>query len=125
MPYNRLGDLNTLTLSDKVKCDNPCCILTMDNIVTLMDNFTIENTEANELLATLPSSMRPTYDIILPAYLDDNLVKLTISSMGKISISIEVVTGTLHLNGISFNVCDTYYNNDLGNNYNQGTTDYA
>ena len=39
MPYNKLGDLQTLTLSDDVQCDNPCCILTLDCIVQIMGNM--------------------------------------------------------------------------------------
>lgn len=122
MPYNKLGDLQTLTLSNDVQCDNPCCILTLDCTVQLMGNMHLNGYEANTAIATLPTSMRPLDEICLPAYLDTAIKQLIITPEGEIRLGEDVVAGLLYTNGVSFNVCDRYYNSDIGNNFPQGTS---
>ena len=122
MPYNKLGDLQTLTLSDDVRCDNPCCILTLDCIVQLMGNMQLNAHTADTAIATLPASMRPLDDIRLPVYLDTSLKQLTITPEGELKLGGDAVTGMLYTNGLSFNVGDRYYNADIGNNFPQGTS---
>ena len=122
MPYNKLGDLQTLTLSNDVQCDNPCCILTLDCTVQLMGNMHLNGYEANTAIATLPTSMRPIDEICLSAYLDTALKQLIVTPEGEIKLGEDVVTGMLYTNGMSFNVCDRYYNTDIGNNFPQGTS---
>lgn len=123
MPYTRLGDLDSLVLNNKATCDNPCCILTMNNEVILMGNIYLNDYTAGEVVATLPESMRPNEDIFFSAYLDMDLIRVNVNSKGEIIIY-QDATGGLYLNGIEFNVNDKYYNSDLGNNYKQGTTGY-
>lgn len=124
MPYNRLGDLQTLTLGTSATCDNPCCVLTLDDVVELMGNISLNGYSSGEALATLPSSMRPVHDIIVPVCLDNSelaLVPLRVAPNGEMSLDSSVDTGTLYLNGVTFNVCDQYYNSTIGNNFSQGT----
>lgn len=122
MPYSKLGDLQTLTLSNDVQCDNPCCILTLDCIVQLMGNMHLNRYEANTAIATLPTSMRPLDEICLPVYLDTEVKQLIVTTDGEIKIAEDVVAGLLYTNGLSFNVCDRYYNSEIGNNFPQGTS---
>lgn len=122
MPYNKLGDLQTLTLSDDVQCDNPCCTLTLDCTVQLMGNMHLNGYEANTAIATLPTSMRPIDEICLPAYLDTSLKQLIVTPEGEIKLGEDVIAGLLYTNGMSFNVCDRYYNADIGNNFPQGSS---
>ena len=122
MPYNKLGNLQTLTLSNNVECDNPCCILTLDCIVQLMGNMHLNGYEANTPLATLPTSMRPIDEICIPVYLDTAVKQLIITPEGTLKLSEDVVAGMLYTNGLSFNVCGRYYNSDIGNNFPQGTS---
>lgn len=122
MPYNRLGDLQALTLSDGVRCDNPCCILTLDCTVQLMGNMHLSGYGADTAIATLPASMRPLGEIRLPAYLDTSLKRLTVTPEGEIRLGEDVAAGTLYTDGMSFNVCGRYYNPDIGNNFPQGTS---
>lgn len=122
MPYNKLGDLQTLTLSDDIRCDNPCCILTLDCTVQLMGNMHLNGYEADTAIATLPVSMRPLDEICLPVYLDTAIRQLTVTPEGEIRLGEDVVAGLLYTNGVSFNVCDRYYNSDIGNNFPQGTS---
>lgn len=122
MPYDKLGDLQTLTLADNVQCDNPCCILTLDCTVDLMGNMHLNGYEANTPLATLPTSMRPIDEICIPVYLDTAIKQLIITPEGELKLGEDVVAGMLYTNGLSFNVCDRYYNTDIGNNFPQGTS---
>ena len=122
MPYTQLADLQTLTLSNNVQCDNPCCILTLNCNVTLMGNMTLDSYIGYAALATLPESMRPIHDIAIPVYLGTTLVKLIINSDGELSIPASGTGDILYLNGVTFNVCDRYYNNAIGNNFSQGTS---
>lgn len=122
MPYNKLGDLQTLTLSNDVQCDNPCCILTLDCTVQLMGNMHLNGYEANTAIATLPTSMRPLDEVRLPVYLDTSIKQLTVTPEGEIRLDEDVVAGLLHTNGVSFNICGRYYNSDIGNNFPQGTS---
>ena len=122
MPYNNLGDLQSLTLADGVECDNPCCILTLDCIVELMGNMTIQGYTANTAIATLPESMCPVEDTSIPVYLDSSLVRLNINNNGELKVNANIDSGTLFTNGLSFNVCGRYYNSTIGNNFSQGTS---
>lgn len=122
MPYNILGDLQTLTLSPSAECDNPCCILTINNDVMLMGNISLTNYQAGTMLATLPESMRPMDNVMIPAFLNDTLVRVTLNPDGELSIAQDIDGETLYLNGVSFNVCDRYYNSSIGNNFSQGTS---
>ena len=122
MPYNKLGDLQTLTLADNVQCDNSCCILTLDCTVQLIGNMHLNGYEANTPLATLPTSMRPIDEICIPVYLDTAIKQLIITPEGELKLGEDVVAGMLYTNGLSFNVCDRYYNTDIGNNFPQGTS---
>ena len=122
MPYNKLGDLQTLTLSDDVRCDNPCCILTLDCTVHLMGNMRLSGYVADTAIATLPASMRPLDEIRLPVYLDSAVKRLIVTPGGEIRLGEDVPAGLLYTDGVSFNVCGRYYNSDIGNNFPQGTS---
>ena len=122
MPYNILGDLQTLTLSPSAECDNPCCILTINNDVMLMGNISLTNYQSGAMFATLPESMRPADNVMIPAFLGENLVRVTLNPDGELSIAQDADGETLYMNGVSFNVCDRYYNSSIGNNFSQGTS---
>ena len=122
MPYNILGDLQTLTLSPSAECDNPCCILTINNDVMLMGNISLTNYQSGAMFATLPESMRPADNVMIPAFLGEALVRVTLNPDGELSIAQDANGETLYMNGVSFNVCDRYYNSSIGNNFSQGTS---
>lgn len=122
MPYNILGDLQTLTLSPSAECDNPCCILTINNDVMLMGNISLTNYQSGAMFATLPESMRPTDNVMIPAFLGETMVRVSLNPDGELSIARDVDWETLYMNGVSFNVCDRYYNSSIGNNFSQGTS---
>ena len=122
MPYNILGNMGTLELSSSATTTNACCILTLDNIVTLMGNITLENYTAGETFATLADQMFPSDIVKKLICVNDDVVSLTIDTDGNMSISNSYASATAYLNGVCFNVCDTYYNAEIGNNFLQGTS---
>lgn len=121
MPYAILGDLQTLTLEATATMQNACVILTLNNDVILMDNVTLDGYVSGSTFATLPESMRPMSEVRVPVFLDDAPTALTVKTDGTMSIPTDA-TGTLYLNGVTFNVCGTYYNSAIGNNFSQGTS---
>lgn len=122
MPYNILGNIGTLVLGSNANTSNACCILTLDNIVTLMGNISLTDYTAGETIATLADQMLPSSEIRTPVCVDDDVVILTIDTDGNLSLGYSYSGATLYLNGVCFNVCDTYYNDTIGNNFLQGTS---
>lgn len=127
MPYAILGDLQTLELGAGVSMENACCILTLDCTVQLMGNATLAGYVTDSVMATLPESMAPAHDVYVGAWLraaDGNMsiVPLHVNGSGELSVHTDVANGTLYLNGVEFNVCDQYYNAEIGNNFSQGTS---
>lgn len=121
MPYAILGDLQTLALESTATMPNACVILTLNNDVILMDNVTLYGYTSGSTFATLPESMRPMSEVRIPIYLDDTVTTLMVKTDGTMSVPTDA-TGTLYLNGVTFNVCGTYYNATIGNNFSQGTS---
>lgn len=121
MPYAILGDLQTLALDASATMPNACVILTLNNDVILMDNVALDGYVSGSTFATLPESMRPLNEVRVPVLLDDAQTALVIKTDGTMSIPKDA-TGTLYLNGVTFNVCGTYYNTAIGNNFSQGTS---
>ena len=126
MPYNILGDLQLLTLADNVTCANPCCILTINDTVQLMADAVLTGYASGSPVATLPESMSPLAGTTVPVCLTEadgvSVVPLSISTGGVLSLTRDVESGTVHLNGLEFNCCDRYYNDEIGNNFPQGTS---
>ena len=121
MPYTILGDLQTLTLESTATMPNACVILTLNNDVILMDNVALDGYVSGSTFATLPESMRPMSEVRVPVFLDDTVTALMVKTDGTMGITTDA-TGTLYLNGVTFNICGTYYNAAIGNNFSQGTS---
>lgn len=122
MPYTTLGDIQTLLMANNAQSDNQCCILTLDCTVNIMGNIYLEKYVQDDVIATLPQSMRPIQDIFIPVLLDNQIVTMHVNLSGEISINSSTPSGTLYMNGVFFNVCGTYYNDEIGNNFSQGTS---
>lgn len=121
MPYTKLGDLQLLTLSSTAETDNKCTVMSLNNSVSFMGNITLTGYAANTAFATLAESMRPTSDVVIPVYIEDELTKMTISADGTMKLAIDA-DGILYLNGIVFSANSRYYNAEIGNNFPQGSS---
>lgn len=126
MAYNILADLQELNLESTATCDNKCIILTTNNTVQIMGNIVLNGYEALGTVASLPESMTPIEEQIVTVYLllTDTVmpVPMVIGTDGTLKIGIGVPSGTLYTSGIEFNVCNRYYNSEIGNNFPQGTS---
>ena len=121
MPYTKLGDLQLLTLSSNATTYNKCTVMSLNNSVSFMGNIELTGYAAYTAFATLAESMRPTSDVAIPVYIEDELTKMTISSNGEMSLAIDA-DGILYLNGIVFSANSRYYNAEIGNNFPQGSS---
>lgn len=123
MPYNKLGGMTNIHTADNVTSDNTCIILTMDNIVEIMGSLHLYNYEANTTLFTVPTTYAPMNDIHIPVISSiPNVHTLTIASTGEISVNESFVNNILYTNGLCYNICDKYYNEQIGNNQPQYTS---
>ena len=75
MPYTILGDLQTLKLNSNISMDNPCCILTLNCEVLIMDNITVKEITSGSTLFTLPESMTPLKSIHIPVVVGSSETK--------------------------------------------------
>lgn len=128
MPYTTLGDLQTISLNSNFDMDNPCIILSLNCGVNILDNINvIGNYTANARIFTLPTTMDTYTQTYLPVCVkkDDDIIVsyLSISSVGVVSMPINLSTGDIiYTNGLIFNCLNHYYNETLGNNFPQGTS---
>lgn len=132
MPYANIGDMGSLVLADNASCENNCVILTLDDIVELMGNITVEDYSPTEAFAQLPEKMRPMQEVFVACCIPNDIGRIKVDTEGKMYFSTNhleedssLVSTVLYTNGMVFNVCDTYYNEEIGNNYAQGTTPYG
>lgn len=113
--------------AENVTIDNECVILTLDNIVVLMGSAVVSGELVNNVFAVMPERIRPTHEIFLPICVNsDNMNSIRIMKIdadGNMSVDGEsLASGSIYLNGLTFNVNDTWYNAEIGNNWPQGTS---
>lgn len=133
MPYTILGDIGELQLvsqyaswrSTTTEPANPCVILTLTNDVIICGNIVIRaGYSANTVFAVLPESMRPAQTLRVPIYDSaNNACFLLVSPNGNITLNrSESSIAVIFTSGITFNVSSRYYNPEIGNIYNNGTS---
>lgn len=122
MAYNILGAMGTLEMGEAAITDNACCIATLDNIVMLMGSVYLIGYTAGNTICTLPEEMRPRFGTRVPVCLNMDIVPLVVTASGELFIESDSEMGVLFLNGVVFNVCDSFYNDEIGNNFPQGTS---
>lgn len=125
MPYSILGAIDQLEMLNGAICDNPCVILTLDNILMFCDNVTLPDSwDTTQAFAEIPiefgvlgnrslSVVTETADGAKCSILriDDNLVYID-------------TPGTLvHTNSICVSFSGDWYTNELDNNKSQGTSE--
>lgn len=128
MPYGRIGKMFTLEpYSDAIEIDNPCLIMTLDNVLLFQCEVTVTDSAAT--LFTLPEEARPLNNIAVPVCVNEQSVSgvlsvnpLVIMTTGEVIASTETGSDyTVFLNGVCVNLANTYFNSEIGNDYLQGT----
>lgn len=127
MPYNILGKIGQLTMFNGCTCENPCVILTMDNILQFCDNIQLpENFDTSKTIAALPKDFLPVNTSYVPITCDNNgsgagLGMLGIRSTGEIVVLL-TKNKRLFTRGVTVSFAGNYYTNEIGNNKAQGTS---
>lgn len=132
MAYNKIAGMAQVTLGDSVTGDNPWVLLTMDNEVVFLGDFALTGTFKHDAtLLTLPEGYRPKSAMYIPCVFKVNTTSLSlytstleINSDGTIkpSVAIKSAGDTLMLRNKTFNISDAFYNSEIGNLTESGTS---
>lgn len=127
MPYGVIGGVGVMALGEGVTMDNPCNILSLNNVIYLCDDMVLKNYTRTKTLATLSNEIfYPKKLAIVPCFLEHDgnveLVGLYLNSLGQFYLSIDVADGILHTNGLCLNVNSRYYTPEIGNIYDNNTS---
>lgn len=102
-----------LTMADGQTNSNETVMLSCVNDVQFLGNVTLSGYLLGEPFATLPEGCRPKSIVVFMAYLVtngiDHIVPVQCSSSGWMSLAEDVESGTLYLNGLSFQISDCWY----------------
>lgn len=134
MPYTKIGGMAEVTVGEKVACDCPWVILTMDNELIFLGDFTVsDNTEANMMLFTLPKGYRPKKDMLMQigclkteTSTDVGMATVKFGADGKVITTSKPISATASylLRNRSVCIADAFYNAELGNLTTVKTSDW-
>lgn len=127
MPYGVIGGIGVMTPGTGVTMENPCNILSLNNVIYLCDDMQLKNYTAKSPLATLSEEdFFPSKEAIIPCFLEQGgtieLVALHLDMTGQFYLDEDVADGTLHTNGLCLNVNSRYYTPEIGNIYNDSSS---
>lgn len=132
MAYNKIAGMSQVTLGENVTGDNLWVLLTMDNEVVFLGDFCITGTfKQAATLLTLPEGYRPKSTMYIPCIFKVNTTSLSlytstlvINSDGTIkpAVTIKSAGDTLQLRNKTFNISDAFYNSEIGNLTESGTS---
>ena len=125
MAYNTLAGIGTVITSNQT--DNPCNILTMDNIIMLCGDVGLTDYTADDVILTLSyPSMRPSSDIVFPVCVSEvstvRTAPCTLHTDGTITLPFSYTSAIVHFNGLCLHVNDSYYTPSIGNIYDNGSS---
>ena len=102
-----------MEMADGQTSSNETVMLSCVNDVQFLGNVTLSGYLLGEPFATLPEECRPKSIVVFMAYLvttgTDHIVPVQCSSSGWMSLAEDVESGTLYLNGLSFQISDCWY----------------
>lgn len=123
MAYSILSAIGQMEMTNNATCENPCVILTGDNIFVFCDDIELPQPSTQETfneLGLLPVDFLPFPEISIPVIVNTNSIAiLSINTSGVVSCT---AYGTIHTRGIAINCNSEWYTNELGNNLAQGTS---
>lgn len=124
MPYSILGAIDQMEMLNGATCDNPCIILTLDNILMFCDSVELPvGFDASQAFAEIPIEFEPELGVIgnriVPVVINSNLGILRIEDNLLYASS----AGTVHLESVCVSYTGDWYTEELGNNKAQGTSE--
>ena len=119
MSFTNLAYITNATLADNVTMNNTCIILTLDNVVEILDNIQTTNYVANQPLISTPEEVSPDQDLCFNVVVYDGEYKtdkLFIGSNGKYYLANSYSSVVVYTNGFIFNIANKFYNAENGTN---------
>lgn len=134
MPYAKIGGMAQVTLAENIECDCPWVILTMDNALVFLGDFTVTTaTSGTTLLCTLPEGYRPKNDMYVQCVVKENKTSLTLyttsvalSSDGQLKTTVATMAkgDSYQFHNKEISIMDKFYNPDIGNLTTSKTSDW-
>ena len=134
MPYGKIGGMTQVTLAENVQCDCPWVILTMNNDIVFLGDFTFTGTPSGAtLLCTLPEGYRPRNDMYVQCVVKKNKTSLSLyttsvalSSDGQLKTTVAPMAkgDSYQFHNKEISIMDKFYNNDIGNLTTSKTSDW-
>jgi hypothetical protein len=120
MGFNNLAYITNATVYDNVMMDNTCIILTMDNVLEILDDIHADSYTAEQPLINIPEELRPTQWLSFPVSIYDGEYK-TDSLIFALNGNLYLPTSynkpiIIKTSGICFNLSNKYYNEENGTN---------
>lgn len=124
MPYSILGAIDQMEMLNGVTCDNPCVILTLDNILMFCGNAEIPaGFDVSQPFAEIPMEFEPELGVIgtrhVPVVIGDSVGILRIED----NLLYANMPGVVHLDSVCVSYSGDWYTEELGNNKAQGTSE--
>lgn len=129
MAYGLIASIGEMIAADGVTFDNgnPCAFMDLNNVIYFCDDITVNGIQTGVTILTLPDeTMFPNIETVIHVPTETvsgnmSMSFLTVDTSGHIKILGNPAT-TYHLAGYSFHINGRYYNPEIGNIYNNGSS---
>lgn len=102
-----------LTMFTNQTTDNTAIMLSCTNDVQFLGNVVLSGYLLGDPFATVAEECRPNKAVIIPVVLstetETTVITMQCDIYGQLSLDIDVDSGVLHLNGVSFHISDCWY----------------
>lgn len=125
MPYSILGAIDQMEMLNGATCENPCVILTLENVLMFCDDIVMpENWNVTDYLAEIPIEFGVLGNREIPVAVETASGKdLAVLSINDNNIYISIPCSKIYTSSICVSYSGDWYTNEIGNNKSQGTSD--
>lgn len=125
MPYSILGAIDQMEMLNGATCENPCIILTLENVLMFCDDIVMpENWNVTDYLAEIPIEFGVLGNREIPVAVETASGKdLAVLSINDNNIYISIPCSKIYTSSICVSYSGDWYTNEIGNNKSQGTSD--
>lgn len=125
MPYSILGAIDQMEMLNGATCENPCVILTLENVLMFCDDIVIpDNWAVTDYLAEIPIPFGVLGNREVPVVVDTADGKeCAVLSINDNNLYISVPCSKIYTSSICVSYSGDWYTNEIGNNKSQGTSD--
>lgn len=125
MPYSILGAIDQMEMLNGATCENPCVILTLENVLMFCDDIVIpENWDTANYLAEIPLSFGVLGNREVGVAVETSAGKeFAVLSINDNNLYISVPCSKIYTSSVCVSYSGDWYTNELGNNKSQGTSE--